>query len=35
VLFGRKGFTDAANTEMKKVGGLCVDLKQIDQALNP
>ena len=33
VLFGRQGFTDAAKTEMKKVGGLCVDLKQIDTVL--
>ena len=33
VLFGRHGFTDAAKTEMKKAGGLCVDLKQIDTVL--
>jgi len=29
-LFGRQGFTNAAKTEMKEVGGLCVDLKQLD-----
>ena len=29
-LFGRQGFTYAAKTEMKEVGGLCVDLKQLD-----
>jgi len=33
VLFGRQGFTEAAKTEMKKAGGLCVDLKQIDTVL--
>jgi hypothetical protein len=32
-LFARQGFTDATKTEMNKVGGLCVDLKQIDAAL--
>lgn len=32
-LFGRQGFTDAAIAEMKEVGGLCIDLKQIDNAL--
>jgi hypothetical protein len=33
MLFGRQGFTDAAKTEMKGVGGLCVDLKQLDEVL--
>ena len=32
-LFGRQGFTDSAKTEMRRVGGLCVDLKQIDAVL--
>ena len=32
-LFGRQGFTDSAKTEMRRVGGLCVDVKQIDAAL--
>ncbi len=32
-LFGRMGFTDSAKSEMRRAGGQCVDLKQIDAVL--
>jgi hypothetical protein len=32
-LFGRQGFTDSAKSEMRRVGGVCVDLKHMDAVL--
>ena len=33
-LFGRQGFTDAAISEIQAVGGMCINLKELDQVLN-
>lgn len=33
VLFGRKGFTDAAKKEMRDAGGFCIDLKHLSSVL--
>lgn len=33
-LFGRQGFTDAAQNEIQESGGLCVDLGELDKVLN-
>ena len=33
-LFGRQGFTEAAQNEIKALGGFCIDLKELDRVLN-
>ena len=33
-LFGRQGFTDAAQSEISALGGLCIDLQELDATLS-
>ena len=34
-LFGRQGFTEAAQNEMQASGGLCINLQELDKVLSP